>query len=87
MARCGRTVAAEDLLNRPPRERGRPDDAREHAKEFLSEILKEGEKLKSQIERAAGAHAISVMTLRRAAADLKVRKYNKDGKACWALRS
>ena len=80
-------LAAEDLLNRPPRERGRPDDAREVAKEFLGEILEEGEKLKSQIERSAGARAISAMTLRRAAADLKVHKYKKDGKSYWALRS
>ena len=74
-------------MSRPPCERGRPNDAREDAKEFLSEILKDGEKLKSQIERAAELRAFSKMTLRRAAADLSVRKYKKDGRAYWALRN
>jgi hypothetical protein len=80
-------LTAEDLLSRPPRERGRPGDPREDAKEFLGEILKEGEKLESQIERAAEARNFSKMTLRRAAGDLGVRKYKKDGNAYWALRS
>ena len=39
-------------------------------------ILKPGEKLKVQVESAAGRRSISNMTLRRAAADLGVRKYN-----------
>jgi hypothetical protein len=46
-------LAAEHLLNRPARERGRPDDSREEAKELLRGLLRGGEKLKSQIEEAA----------------------------------
>jgi hypothetical protein len=80
-----RELAPEHLLNRPPRERGRPDDAREEAKELLRSLLSSGEKLKSQIEEAAEGRSISQMTLRRAAADLGIRKYRKDGKSYWAL--
>ncbi len=79
------TKAPEHLLNRPPRERGRPDDVREETKELLRDLLSDGEKLKSQIEAAAEARSISSMTLRRAAADLGIRKYKKGGKGFWAL--
>jgi len=78
-------LGPEHLLNRPPRERGRPDDVREEARELLREILKDGEKLKSQIEALAEGRSISRMTLRRAAADLGIRKYRRDGKSYWAL--
>jgi hypothetical protein len=77
----------EHLLNRPPRERGRPDDVREEAKELLRSLLSGGKKLKSQIEEAAEGRAISGMTLRRAAADLGVQKYKRDRKSYWALPS
>jgi hypothetical protein len=76
-----RELAPEDLLSRPQRERGRPDDAREEAKELLRGLLSGGEKLKSQIEEAAEGRSISRMTLRRAAADLGLRKYKKDRKS------
>jgi RecA-family ATPase len=79
------TLEAEHLLNRPQRERGRPDDVREEAKELLRGLLSSGEKLKSQIEEAAEGRAISRMTLRRAAEDLQIRKFKKDGSAYWAL--
>jgi hypothetical protein len=78
-------LGPEHLLNRPPRERGRPDDAREEAKELLRDLLSDGEKLKSQIEAASEARSISRMTLRRAAADLGVRKYKQGGKGFRAL--
>jgi len=78
-------LAPEHLLNRPPRDRGRPDDVREEAKQLLRDLLSGGEKLKSQIEAAVEGRAISGMTLRRAAADLGVRKYRKDGRSYWAL--
>jgi Bifunctional DNA primase/polymerase, N-terminal/AAA domain/Primase C terminal 1 (PriCT-1) len=78
-------LGPEHLLNRPPRERGRPDDVREEAKELLRDLLSDGEKLKSQIEAAAEARAISQMTLRRAAEDLGVRKYKKDRRSYWTL--
>jgi hypothetical protein len=78
-------LGPEHLLNRPPRERGRPDDVREEAKELLRTLLSGGEKLKSQIEEAAEVRAISHMTLRRAAEDLQIRKFKKDGSAYWAL--
>jgi hypothetical protein len=78
-------LGPEHLLNRPPRERGRPDDVREEAKELLRGLLSSGEKLKSQIEEAAEGRAISRMTLRRAAEDLQIRKFKKDGSAYWAL--
>jgi hypothetical protein len=78
-------LGPEHLLNRPPRERGRPDDVRDEAKELLRELLNDGDKLKSQIEAAAEARSISIMTLRRAAADLGIVKYKKDRRSYWAL--
>jgi AAA domain-containing protein/bifunctional DNA primase/polymerase-like protein/primase-like protein len=78
-------LAPEHLLNRPPRERGRPDDVRDEAKKLLRELLADGEKLKSQIEAASEARSISRMTLRRAAADLEIVKYKKDRRSYWAL--
>jgi hypothetical protein len=79
-------LGPEHLLNRPPRERGRPGDVREEAKELLRGLLSKGENLKSQIEAAAEARSISGMTLRRAAADLDIVKYKKDRRSYWALR-
>ena len=80
-----RDIGADEILTRPPRDRGRPDDAREEAVEFLREILCDGEKSKAQIEIARQARSISEMTLRRAALDLRIRKHKKNGKAYWAL--
>ena len=78
-------LGPEHLLSRPARERGRPDSAREGAKAFLLEFLSKGEKPKSRIQSAAEARAFSAMTLRRAAADLRVSKYRKNGETFWAL--
>jgi hypothetical protein len=80
-----RDLGPDEILSRPARERGRPNDALEEAKEFLRDCLSDGEKLKSQIDNAREARSISEMTLRRAALDLKVVKSKRDGKSVWAL--
>jgi hypothetical protein len=78
-------LTAEDLLRRPPSAQGRPDNEREKAKKFLRDILEDGPTMKTNVERAAEAHAISLMTLRRAADELGIVK-RKDGRqAVWEL--
>ena len=47
-------LAAEDLLSRPPRDRGPPNDAREDAKEFLRDS-QAGRKTKSASRERSGA--------------------------------
>jgi len=65
--------------------RGRPDKERDFAKDFLMSILAGGPVPKSRIDAMANAKSISMMTLRRAADELKIVK-GKDGrKSTWAL--
>ena len=78
-------LKADDLLTHLPSTRGRPDSEREKAKKLLHEFLEDGPMPKSNIERAAAARSISLMTLRRAAEELGILK-RKDGReAIWAL--
>jgi hypothetical protein len=75
----------EDLLAALPREKGRPSDEREQAKDLLRELLSKGEKPREEIIKKAQPYSFSDMTLRRAAADLGIRKFRKGGRSCWAL--
>jgi hypothetical protein len=78
-------LKAEDLLTRLPSARGRPDSEREKAKKLLHEFLEEGPMPKSNIERAADARSISLMTLRRAADELGILKRKVGRQAIWEL--
>ena len=49
------------------------------------ELLSKGERPKEEIIKKAAPYSFSDMTLRRAAADLGIRKFRKGGKSCWAL--
>lgn len=70
---------------RLPSGRGRHDTERENAKKFLHDFLEEGPMMKTRIERAAEAHRISLMTLRRAAKDLNIVKRKEGRQAVWVL--
>jgi RecA-family ATPase len=76
-------LKADDLLMRLPSERGRHDKERENAKKFLRDFLEDGPKMKTNIERAAEAHSISVMTLRRASDDLGIVKRREGRQTAW----
>jgi hypothetical protein len=78
-------LKADDLLTRLPSARGRTDKERENAKKFLRDFLEDGPMMKSAIERAAEAHAISMMTLRRAAEDLNIVKRREGRQTAWEL--
>lgn len=78
-------LTAEDLLRRPQADRGRPDTEREDAKHFLCDMLANGPKLKSSIERAAEARSFSPMTLRRAADELGIIKGRQNRQSLWSL--
>jgi hypothetical protein len=78
-------LGADEILSRPPGERGRPSEAREGAKEFLRDFLSDGGKPKAQIDIAAQRRSFSAMTLRRASLDLGIRKRKRDGRTFWSL--
>jgi hypothetical protein len=67
---------------------GRPDNAREIAKDLLLRELKDGPKEASRLESIASTRAISKATLQRAADDLGVIKSGAKGRAAksvWEL--
>jgi RecA-family ATPase len=78
-------IRAEDILSVPARDRGRPDDERGEAKTLLRNLLQNGPKSKQEVLSTAERYSISEMTLRRAAADLGVRKSRKAKKSFWSL--
>jgi len=78
-------LSAEELLARPPAQRGRPDNTRESAKQMLIEMLDDGPQSKLAIGNAAEARAISMMTLRRAAEDLRIIKKRNGKRTTWSL--
>jgi hypothetical protein len=80
-----RDLGPEDILTAPQRDRGRPNDEREQAKKLLLDFLNRGEKSKREVVAAAARYSLSDMTLRRAAADLGIRKFRKGGQSYWAL--
>jgi AAA domain len=80
-----RELTAEALLSKPQTAPGRPDAEREAAKRFLSGFLDDGPQSKSKIDRAAKAHSVSPMTLRRAADDIGVSKQRDGRKTVWVL--
>lgn len=80
-------IDGDAILAKPPSARGRPNQEREEAKNFLKDTLAKGPLEKSRIEVMAEARSVSKMTLRRAAEDLGVIK-GKDGKhSVWSLPS
>jgi hypothetical protein len=58
--------------------------ARQEAKEFLRELLKDGLVDADEGEKAASAHGISESTLKRARKDLGVRAVKSGFKSGWA---
>jgi hypothetical protein len=65
--------------------RGRPSEARDHARAFLLEFLADGGKERAAVERAAETRSISLMTLRRASEELGVVKLRQGRVTIWTL--
>lgn len=78
-------ISPDDLLAATDRGRGRPDNEREWAKEFLSEKLRRGPVNKADIDQMANVRGISNATLRRAAQDLGIVKTRDGNKHFWQL--
>ncbi|MEP6827246.1 MAG: hypothetical protein ABJA10_04155 [Aestuariivirga sp.] len=76
---------ADSILSRPPLDRGRPNQEREDAKNFLLAALDDGPVEKSRIDRMAEARSISDITLRRAADDLTIVKSKRGKVSVWSL--
>lgn len=79
-------MTADQILNAPA-EPGRPSDEREHAKAVLGQLLSDGPVEAKKVISLADNHSVSERTLRRAAQELEVRKWQEDRKWYWELPS
>lgn len=80
-------VSADEVLAPPPADRGRPDEERQAAAEWLREALADGPRpAKELYEEALHGHGLSRRTVERARRELGVVSYREKHRGPWFWR-
>jgi hypothetical protein len=81
----GETTASADELISDNLKNGRPPEERRSAAEWLADYLFTGEQTARDVEKFASKSGFAWGTVRRAADELKIDKYQKEGRWYWNL--